>query len=199
MHPLTRYYINQAGGGGSSGGVGPIYSLLPYIQRGHGIGDYLGPLFRAIKPLSFSGAKAAGKALGRAALRTGGKILSEIADNPQMNYKDIISKNVQESLQNMRSTMMGGGRKPKRRAPSRTKRPAAKRRNHASSTRGKPKEKPKRRRVLNVGLHLLKKDICLTVMAGEPSYLGTEFDLFARKAKQDSLNTTETIYKPIAC
>ena len=36
-------------------------------------------------------------------------------------------------------------------------------------------------------------------MAAEPSYLGNEFDLFARKAKQDScLDTTETIYKPIA-
>ena len=37
-------------------------------------------------------------------------------------------------------------------------------------------------------------------MAAEgPSYLGTEFDHFARKAKQDScLETTEMIYKPIA-
>jgi len=72
MHPLTRYYIHQAGGAGGSG-VGPIYSLPPYVQRGHGIGDYLGPLFRAIKPWFFSGAKAAGKALGRVALRTGVK------------------------------------------------------------------------------------------------------------------------------
>ena len=43
MHPLTKYYIHQAGGGG---GIGPIYSLPPFIQSGHGIGDYLGPLFR---------------------------------------------------------------------------------------------------------------------------------------------------------
>ena len=35
--------------------------------------------------------------------------------------------------------------------------------------------------------------------AEETSYLGTEFDLFGRKAKQDScLETTEVIYKPIA-
>ena len=36
-------------------------------------------------------------------------------------------------------------------------------------------------------------------MAEEPSFLGTEFDLFGRKPKQDiCLNTTETLYKPIA-
>jgi len=133
MHPLTRYYIHQAGGGGGSG-VGPIYSLPPYIQRGHGIDDYLGTLFRAIKPLSFTGANAAGKALGRAALRTGSKILSEIADNPQMNYKDIISKNVQEYFQNLRNTMMGGGRKRKRRPTTRTKRSAAKMQTRAFHT-----------------------------------------------------------------
>ena len=36
-------------------------------------------------------------------------------------------------------------------------------------------------------------------MEEEPSFLGTELDLFARKPKQDgSVETTETIYKPIA-
>ena len=71
MHPLTRYYIHQASGGGGSGGIGPIYTLTPYIQRVPGIGDYLGPLFRALKPWFLSSAKAAGKALARAALQTG--------------------------------------------------------------------------------------------------------------------------------
>ena len=144
MHPLTRYYIHQAGGAGGSG-VGPIYSLPPYVQRGHGIGDYLGPLFRAIKPWFFSGAKSAGKALGRVALRTGVQILSEIADNPA-GYKDIISKHVQDTIRNLPTRMAGGGLKRKRRPPTRTKRPAAKRRRRALSTRRKPKGKPKRRR-----------------------------------------------------
>jgi len=64
IHPLTRYYIHQAGGGGrSSGGVSPNYSLPPYIQRGHGIGDYIGPLFRAIKSLFFSDARSAARHL----------------------------------------------------------------------------------------------------------------------------------------
>jgi len=36
-------------------------------------------------------------------------------------------------------------------------------------------------------------------MAGVPSYISTEFDLFERKARQDGcLEKTETIYKPIA-
>ena len=35
--------------------------------------------------------------------------------------------------------------------------------------------------------------------AEEPTFVGSEFDLFSRKAKQDScLETNETIYKPIA-
>ena len=36
-------------------------------------------------------------------------------------------------------------------------------------------------------------------MAGIPKYISTEFDLFARKARQDEcVETLETIYKPIA-
>jgi len=84
MKPLTKYYINLARGGG---GVKPIYSVPPFIQQGRGIGDILGRIFRSVKPFLFSGFKTAGKKaakfLGREALRTGGKILSEIADNPQ--------------------------------------------------------------------------------------------------------------------
>ena len=102
MDSLTKYFINQAGGG--EGEVGPVYSVPPFIQRGHGIGDVLGTIFRSVSfitPCLFSRFKSAGKEaakfLGREALRTGGKILSEIADNPQTRYQDIISKNVQET------------------------------------------------------------------------------------------------------
>ena len=36
-------------------------------------------------------------------------------------------------------------------------------------------------------------------MAEEPSFVGSDFDLFSRKPKQDSCEeTTKTIYKPIA-
>ena len=36
-------------------------------------------------------------------------------------------------------------------------------------------------------------------MAVEPSYVGTEFDIFVRKPKQSStVKTIETVYRPIA-
>jgi len=88
-------------------GVGwPNLFPSPYIQRENGIGDYLGPLFRAIKPWFFWGAKAAGKALGR----TGSQILSDIADNPA-GYKDIISKHVQDTFLNLQKTKQGETRR----------------------------------------------------------------------------------------
>ena len=89
MHPLTKYYIHQAVGGGSSGGVGPICALPPYVQRGHETGDYLGPLFRALKPLFFTGLRSAGKALGREPYEPGEKffpILLTIHNGIQRHY-----------------------------------------------------------------------------------------------------------------
>ena len=81
----------------SGGWVVPIYSVPPFVQRGHGLGNLLGGLFRSIR-LLFSGLRTAGKALGREALRTGGKILTDIAENPQTGIKEIISKHVQSTF-----------------------------------------------------------------------------------------------------
>ena len=118
MNRLTRYYINQAGGGGS-GEVGTIYSVPPFVQRGNGLGSFLGGLFRSIRPFFFFGIRTAGKALGREALRTGGKILTHKADNPQTGIKEIISKHVQSTVQNLGTRMTGRGRKRKQRSTSR--------------------------------------------------------------------------------
>ena len=128
MNLLTRYYIHQAGGGGggSGGGVGPIYSVLPFVQQGYGLGSLFGGLFRSIRPLFFSGLRTAGKALGREALRTGGKILTDIADNPETGIKEIISKHVQSTVQNLGTKMTGRGRKRKRRSTSRVARKSKK-------------------------------------------------------------------------
>ena len=162
MNLLTRYYIQQAGiGGGSGGGVGPIYSVPPFVQRGHGLGSLLGGLFRKIRPFFFSGLRIDGKALGREALRTGGKILTDIADNPQTGIKEIISKHVQSTVQNLGAKMTGRGRKRKRRSTSRV---ARKSKNLNEQLRAQPRKKEayckrgvNRRR--NTPLSSIKRDI----------------------------------------
>jgi len=92
MTPLGQYYVHQAGGGrGGDSGIGPIYSVPPFVQRGHGIGSFLRGLWRTVRPVLWSNAKS----LGREALRTGGKIMTDIADNPaQTRIRDIVSKRV---------------------------------------------------------------------------------------------------------
>ena len=51
--------------------------------------------------------------MGREALRTGGKILTDIAENrsPELRPKDIVSKHVTESVLNLIGNLRGGGRK----------------------------------------------------------------------------------------
>ena len=90
MHPLVLYYRRQAGGG-SETVIGPVYSTPSYLQRGHGIGDFFGSLFRWVRPIVWSGVKA----LGRETLRTGGDILSDIGENKpttSLEARDIVSK-----------------------------------------------------------------------------------------------------------
>src|SRR5215469_948526 len=100
MDPLVTYYLHQAGQGSNrSGGystIGPIYSTQPYLQRGHGIGSFLAGLFRFVRPILWSGAKA----VGRETLRTSSKILQDIADNnsPDVKPRDIVSKHLGETI-----------------------------------------------------------------------------------------------------
>jgi transposase-like protein len=54
------------------------------------------------------------KALGREALRTGGKFLTDIAETPQAAIRDINSKHVSDSTQNIVKKLRVGGRKRKR-------------------------------------------------------------------------------------
>ena len=53
------------------------------------------------------------KAVGSETLRTGGKILTDIAENksPELSPKDIHSKHVTESVQNLIGNLRGGVRK----------------------------------------------------------------------------------------
>ena len=49
MNTLAKYYVRQAGGGSGDNGVGPIYTVTPFVQRGSGIGNFLSGLFRAVR------------------------------------------------------------------------------------------------------------------------------------------------------
>jgi hypothetical protein len=112
MDALTSYYIQQAGHGRVNDGIGPVYTSTPFVQRGHGLGDFLRGLFRMVKPYLIQGAKT----MGRETLRTGGRILSDIAENtsPELGVRDIVSRRFTESAQNLIKNLGGKGRKRKR-------------------------------------------------------------------------------------
>ena len=55
MSYYTAYYSDQVGGR-----IGKVY-IGNSTQRGHGIGSFLGGLYRAVLPLFKSGVKAIGK------------------------------------------------------------------------------------------------------------------------------------------
>ena len=106
------YYINQPVRGGGltySGGIGPVYSSQLYLERGHGIDNLFGRLFRWIQTFLWLEAKD----VGRETLRTGGKILIDIAENksPEISPKCIVSKHINNSVQNLIGNVRGMGRK----------------------------------------------------------------------------------------
>ena len=110
MHSLEIYHLNQVGRGLTpSEGIGPAYASPLYLQRGHGIGIFFGSLFRWVRPILWRGTKA----VGSETLRTGGKILTDIAENmsPELSHKDIVSKHGTESVQNLIGNLRGGGHK----------------------------------------------------------------------------------------
>jgi len=56
--------------------------------------------------------------VGREALRTGGKVMTDIATNPGQTG-DILSKHVTETMQNIIKKLRGGGARKRKRACSR--------------------------------------------------------------------------------
>jgi len=61
------------------------------------------------------------KALGREALRTGGMFLPDIAENPQTETTDIISRHVSDSTQKIINKLRGSGARKRKRAMSATR------------------------------------------------------------------------------
>ncbi|XP_024943873.1 uncharacterized protein LOC112494814, partial [Cephus cinctus] len=73
MAHYTDYYDSQIGGGYST--KFRVFAGSPY-QRGHGIGSFLGGLFRRVLPLLSRGARAVGKE----AVRAGMNILTDVSE-----------------------------------------------------------------------------------------------------------------------
>lgn len=90
----TDYYLNQAGSG-----FGNVYASGVY-QRGHGIGSFLGGLFRCVFPLLRSGSSAIGSEI----LKSGANIISDISksESPEVAFK----KRGKEAINNL-SNLMG--------------------------------------------------------------------------------------------
>lgn len=91
-----NYFEHQAGVGNAiSSGISRIYVGSPY-QRGHGVGKFLGGLFRKAIPLLTRGSKA----VGREALRAGLNVLTDVASAVPL--KESIRKRVKESGGNLK-------------------------------------------------------------------------------------------------
>lgn len=85
----TEYYLNQAGSGFGSVYAGGVY------QKGHGIGSYLGGLFRCVFPLL----KNSTSVLGSELMKSGVNILSDISRNGDPEF--VIKKRGKETINNI--------------------------------------------------------------------------------------------------
>lgn len=88
--PYEHYYSHQAGSG-----IGVIYKGTPY-QRGHGIGSFLGGLFRSVLPLLSSGARV----IGKEALNAGVGLLSDMISARPM--EDSIKSRLKDASSNLK-------------------------------------------------------------------------------------------------
>jgi hypothetical protein len=105
MDQYTRYYVKQSGGGN----IGPVYRASFRVQRGNGIESFFRGLFRFVKPLLYSGAKA----FGKEALKTGSNILTDILHKqPEQPMGDIFNTrfgDAKDKLEQKIKKMMGSG------------------------------------------------------------------------------------------
>lgn len=112
MDEISKYYLEQSGGGAGGGelSIGPVYRAgFARGQRGAG---FVRDLFRSawsfVSPLFKSGATA----LGKQALSTGANILSDAAaGGPDASLRKIAKKRLVEARDTMASKMRGAGRR----------------------------------------------------------------------------------------
>lgn len=109
--PYQHYYSHQAGTG-----VGVVYKGVSH-QRGHGIGSFLGGLFRSVLPLISNGAKA----IGKEALNAGVGLFSDIVsakpldESVKYRFKEATSNLKRKADDKIERMMTGSGNKTKRR------------------------------------------------------------------------------------
>ena len=184
MNPIERYYLHQAGRVYGDTDTDPVYSVPHFVQRGQGIGIFLTGFWRWTKPILWSGAKT----LGRVSVRTGGRILADLAQNtnPDVTPRDLVSKHLSETVGKVLS---GRGRKRKRNATTATVR------NVRKATMRKNKALTKNKGYISIeDTYSLPDGAC-----NETMFVSSEFDIFARKPVQESvLETIDVVYKPIA-
>ena len=105
-----RYYLQQAGRG-KNNGMRPVYAAPIVHQLGYGIGSFFERSIARCQTHSLERTKV----LGRQTLRTEGDILKDAArSSPDQNPRDIVSKHVMASTQNLYAKLRGRGRKRKR-------------------------------------------------------------------------------------
>ena len=109
MDLLVRYYLHQTGRVRADNGIGSINSNPSFLQRGHGIGSFLGGLWRSfVCLLLWQGAKT----MGSEALATGRNILTDMTD-PNAEFRDVVRRNVRDSVHRVLKRLSGQGRKRK--------------------------------------------------------------------------------------
>jgi hypothetical protein len=111
MNSLAQYYMYQSGRGltnSQNSGLGPIYAVPTFVQRGHGIADILGTWWRFVRHLLWTGAKT----LGKETLKTGSQLLSDLADKfHNVSAHDVITA----SAQNLVKRLRGAGKRGRKR------------------------------------------------------------------------------------
>lgn len=145
MSHYTQYYNDQLGGR-----IARVYVGTPH-QRGHGIGSFLGGLYRTVLPLFKSGLKT----IGKESLRSGLNVLDDVTNN-NMNFRDAFKHRGNESLNNLKRKatdkidrlMSGSGYKKRsvmKKRQSRKKRPVKRTRARAIKKNKKKKRVAKKK------------------------------------------------------
>ena len=138
MAHYTAYYDDQVGGR-----IDRVY-FGAASQRGHGIGSFLGSLYRAVLPLFKSGIKA----IGKETLRSGFNILDDVS-NKNVNFREALRNRSNETADNLKRKamdkidrmMMSGSGYKKRRTSKRNQ-------SSGSSSRERTKRVIKKRKTL---------------------------------------------------